>query len=216
MNNIRIENNATNVKVRIENMENGQPRVIIEPVPEQVELSEIKLGERFKIGEFAFKAIRATPANTPVIRTGYIMDGFWNDGEEYEFGDSNNYADSDIRNMLNGNVYEKLAAVVGADNILEHTVNLTSEDGLKDYGSCVDKVSLLTEDMYRQNREYLPNTGKWWWLATPYSTESNGYSRCVCGVVDDGTLGYCGCGNGCAVRPFCIFNPSLLVSRVDG
>lgn len=215
MNNIKVENNATNVQVRTEDTEYGT-RVIIEPMPELVKLSEIKPGELFKVGEFVFKTIRHTVDRCGASTNGYILDEFLDDGKEYEFGTSNNYADSSVRKMLNGAFYEKIAAIVGEENIFEHIVDLTSRDGLKDYGACSDKVSLLTERQYQENREYLPNTGEFWWLATPYSTDSNGYSRCVCVVCGVGTLGYYDCDFDSAVRPFCIFNPNLLVSRYDG
>lgn len=217
MNNIKVENNATNVQVRTEDTEYGT-RVIIEPMPELVKLSEIKLGEKFKVGDYVFRAIDATTntENWEISNQGYILENFFEDGTEYEFGDTNNYAESKIRKLLNGRFYEALVGIVGEDNIIQHSVDLTSRDGLKDYGSCRDMVSLITERMYQDNREYLPNAGKYWWLATPFSTESNGYSCYVCIVSGDGTLDYYDCVSDYTVRPFCIFNPSLLVSKYDG
>ena len=206
MGKIKVENNAKNVLVKIE--ENGK-KIIIEQMSEQMELSEIKPGEKFKVGEFVFKKLYSE------IGEGCILDEFIDDGDGFKFGDSNNYAESKIRKYLNGTFYRKLVEVVGEDNIYKHTVDLTSEDGLKDYKSCQDKVSLLTERRYQIYREHLPNTGKRWWLATPYSTEGNGYSRGVCVVRGGGALGSGVCGYGNAVRPFCIFAPCLLVSRID-
>ena len=202
---IQVENNATNVKVRTEDTENGT-RVIIEPMEEQIELSEIKLGEKFKVGEYVFKAIKG----------GYILDGFLEDAKDYKFGNDNDYTNSDIRKMLNSTFYDKLAKIVGEENILKHDVDLTSMDGLKEYGTCRDNVSLLTEKMYKDNREYLKNMGAWWWLATPYSTKSNDYSSDVCCVRVGGTLGYGYCGGERTVRPFIIFASTIFVSKING
>ena len=40
--------------------------------------------------------------------------------------------------------------VVGKDNIIQHKVDLTADDGRTDYGVCDDYISLLTCDMYRK------------------------------------------------------------------
>ena len=129
-----------------------------------------------------------------------------------EFGKHNNYAKSDVRKYLNSDFLKELEKEVGANNIYEHKVDLIANDGLKDYGSVRDKVSLITAENYRRYREFLPNYGDWWWTATPYSCESNGYTSNVCYVYDDGALSRNGCGYSRGVRPFCIFSSSIFVS----
>ena len=70
-------------------------------------------------------------------------------------------------------------------------INLTSDDGLDDYGCVETKIGLLTADQYREHRDILPPLGDegCWWLATPYSTERAGYPSLVLYVCSDGTLG---------------------------
>lgn len=171
------------------------------------QLSDIAAGETFKIGDLEFIVLGHTNGNTCVI-----LKDFWK--EEKFDSSSNNYANSSVRKELNGKFYNKLVALVGKDNIVRHTVDLTSDDGRDDYEEVEDFVSLLTCDMYRKYvhtlDKYRPSG--WWWLATPYSTESNGYSIWVRYVFDDGALcdGDCGCDGG--VRPFCIFKSSISVS----
>ena len=204
MTNIEIVNNATNIKVTTEDTRDGK-RVIIETAPDQVKLEDIKLGGAFQVGRFVFVK----------TKDGYVLRNLLNDGKKYKFGDNNNYAESDVREMLNGEFYRELAGIVGIENIIEHEVDLMSLDGLKDYGKCRDKVSLLTLRMYQDNREYIPLVDDWYWLATGNSTPSGYPTHYVQYVGSDGGVGYGGCGCSKGVRPFCIFKPSIFVSPVN-
>jgi len=126
--------------------------------------------------------------------------------------DSNNYAVSQIRKYLTDDFY-KIIKNIGEDKIYPITTDLLSLDGQKEYDSLTgDKVSLLTVDQYRKNRDILPNMDKWWWLATPWSTECNDYTTSVCCVSGFGIVDYNYCISGCAVRPFCIFDSSIFES----
>lgn len=110
---------------------------------------------------------------------------------------------------------EKLKLQLVLDNLIPHRVDLTANDGLKDYASCVDKVSLMTVDNYRRYREFLPTYGKWWCLATAFSAESNGYSRTVCYVLSSGAVDWCGCDCSYGIRPFCIFSSDIVVTPIE-
>ena len=170
-------------------------------------LSDIPAGETFKIGDLEFVVLGHTCDNTCVI-----LKNFW---KTAVFDCStNNYANSSIRKELNGEFYNKLVALVGKDNIVQHTVDLTSDDGRNDYNEVEDHVSLLTCDMYRKYVYTLDKhrLDSWWWLTTPYSTESNGYDTWVRNVDDFGTLGDDDCDCSLGVRPFCIFKSSISVS----
>lgn len=120
--------------------------------------------------------------------------------------DTNNYAESEIRKYLNGEFYEKLAAEVGEANILLMKRDLTALDGLKEYGSCEDKVSLISLDEYRKYREVIPKADRWWWMVTPWSTKSNGWRYSVASVAPDGRVDGDRCSGRSGVRPFCIFS----------
>lgn len=122
-----------------------------------------------------------------------------------EFGENNDWRDSPIRKKLYEELYLKIVDELGADALVTIQTDLFSHDGLKDYGKCEDMVSLLTYDLYRNNRKNIPNLDEWWWLATPDSTPSgcgSDYVRCVDsgGNVD---CNGCGWGDG-GVRPFFI------------
>lgn len=127
---------------------------------------------------------------------------------------SNNYATSAVREKLNKKFLPKLIEAVGDDNILDVDIDLTSDDGLDDYGSVKDKIGLLTDSMYRKYNRIIENypADDWWWLATPYSTPHRGYSSLVRCVDGFGSLDCDCCYDNNGVRPFCIFSSAIFES----
>lgn len=132
----------------------------------------------------------------------------------FDEGNSNNFPKGTLCKYLNGEFIKKLKAN-GADTsaLIPTTIDLTSDDGLKDYGETTQKIFLLTCDMYRKYRSVIPNLDDWWWLATAYSTESNGYARGARIVSSDGSLdiNYAYYGN-LGVRPAFYLKSSILES----
>lgn len=122
--------------------------------------------------------------------------------------DKNDWRTSELREYLNGEFLEGLEE----EMLMEFERNLISLDGQTEYGSCFDKVSMLTVDEYRKYRKLLPNTDKWWWLITPWSTPCNGRERSVAVVSPSGYIDINGCYNYLGVRPFCIFKSSIFES----
>ena len=132
----------------------------------------------------------------------------------FDEGNSNNFPKGTLCKYLNGEFIKKLKAN-GADTsaLIPTTIDLTSDDGLKDYGETTQKIFLLTCDMYRKYRSVIPNLDDWWWLATAYSTESNGYASRARNVNSDGSLNNYGAYNGLAgVRPAFYLKSSILES----
>ena len=127
---------------------------------------------------------------------------------------SNNYANSSIRKKLNAEYLKKLAGVIGEENILETEIDLTSDDGLDDYGKITDKIGLLTADMYRKYNRIIEKhpVNDWWWLSTSWSTLHRGVHFSVRCVSGNGTLGNSNCDCVYGVRPFCIFSTSIFES----
>lgn len=132
----------------------------------------------------------------------------------FDEGNSNNFPKGTLCKYLNGEFIKTLKAN-GADTsaLIPTTIDLTSDDGLKDYGETTQKIFLLTCDMYRKYRSIIPNLDDWWWLATAYSTESNGYAHSARGVDSDGSLDYYGAYSGYyGVRPAFYLKSSILES----
>ena len=132
----------------------------------------------------------------------------------FDEGNSNNFPKGTLCKYLNGEFIKTLKAN-GADTsaLIPTTIDLTSDDGLKDYGETTQKIFLLTCDMYRKYRSIIPNLDDWWWLATAYSTESNGYANGARFVYSDGGLSIYYAYNGSyGVRPAFYLKSSILES----
>lgn len=125
----------------------------------------------------------------------------------------NDWKASGLRNYLNTEFYNMLAAEIGAENIIPFERDLLSMDGQTEYGTCEDKVSLISVDEYRKYRKDIPNAGYYFWTITPDSTKCNkdtGYVRVVSG---SGYIDYLNCRNNYGVRPFCIFSSAIFESE---
>lgn len=95
-----------------------------------------------------------------------------------EFGETNNFAESKLRKKLNGEYLDEWVkcGAVKEDFVLME-VDLTANDGLKDYGTCDCFLAPRTCDQHRKYRYLIPNLkNNWEWTATAYSTKENGYS----------------------------------------
>lgn len=124
------------------------------------------------------------PIVTHIVSTGIV------ERRAFDERNRNDLGVSTLLDYLNGEFLERLEDAFGEGAVAEQFIDLTSNDGLKDYGNVKTKVGLLTEEEYRQHRDILPPLGDegWWWLATPYSTERAGYPSHVRSVHSDGTL----------------------------
>lgn len=132
----------------------------------------------------------------------------------FDEGNSNNFPKGTLCKYLKGEFIKTLKAN-GADTsaLIPTTIDLTSDDGLKDYGETTQKIFLLTCDMYRKYRSIIPNLDDWWWLATAYSTESNGYAHYARHVFSDGSLdSYYAYSGYYGVRPAFYLKSSILES----
>ena len=90
-----------------------------------------------------------------------------------EFGKTNNYSESYIREELNdSNLAKKLKEKFG-EKLVPISLDLLSLDGLDDYGLVKgDVLAIPNIDIYRKFRKNITKLDRWWWLATPDSTPS--------------------------------------------
>ena len=132
----------------------------------------------------------------------------------FDEGNCNNFAVASSKEYLNGAYLDNLLEDVNGPNaFLTTELDLTTDDGLKDYGTCTVTIFLLTVDQYRRNRDVIPNADDWWWLSTAFSTKSNGYESLARGVGTDGTLGWGRAYRGYdGLRPACNLSSDLLIS----
>lgn len=132
----------------------------------------------------------------------------------FDKDNKNDFAAASIREFLNGDFLEELAAA-GADKdaFVPIVLDLTSDDGLDHYGTDTVKIGLITDQMYRNFRGIIPNASDWWWTCTPFSTARNGYSSFVRYVYSSGALSYLDAYLGYwGVRPLCCLKSDISVS----
>lgn len=168
--------------------------------------SGLKVGDMFELAGLTWTILDVTE------------DGYKCISERFEDGmvfddNSNDWRTSSLRKYLNKDFFNRLASEIGEDNIIPFERDLLSLDGQTEYGNCEDKISLLAVDEYRKYRKLLPNTDKWWWLITPWSTHCNGYKKTIAVVSPSGYVNGIVCNSDDGVRPFCIFSSSIFGSE---
>jgi hypothetical protein len=129
--------------------------------------------------------------------------------KEFDEQNRNNWKETTLREYLNTDFLQELKEN-GAEP-LAHISDLTTDDGLDDYGTSEDKVFLLTADQYRKYRKHISPVSGFWWLLTADST-INHYVRTV---LTDGTSNYGANAyyGSCGARPACVFPSSIHVGE---
>ena len=197
INNQKIELTDEQVKLIMEAQNEGK----------SIQLADVPAGEVVKIGGYELLVLEQMEGTTALICKDLI-------DEEAQFGETNNYDGSYVDDIC-GSLAEALEAEIGEDDIVTHVVDLTSDDGLKDYGKIERRVSLLTADLYRRYVEILDKfkPDSWWWLATPHSTKRHNNDSWVKCVSPSGYFHNDYYFNFNGVRPFCILKSTIFVSK---
>ena len=175
----------------------------------KVQLSTLNPGDVFKIGEHDFIVLMQCREETAVISKGFMA-------ENVKFDeDSRNYKESNLKKVIENQIQPVIEKEVGAKNLIEHEVDLTSVDMQDEFGGFKCKVRPITFDEARLYNNLLvnKNLNDWWWTCTPWSTEDRGWKYSITvvapsGVIDDRI--YDGSGG---VRPFCILKSNIFVSK---
>ena len=162
----------------------------------------------FKVGGIEFAAFPEANGVIPAVAKDVLFSSC--------FGGSNNFAESLVLEKLQADVLPKIIDAVGEENLCPIRTDLTTFDGLKDYGCIETKISLPTLDFYRANVDVFERhkTSRWWWLATADSTAAHNWADWVLCVAPSGNvdIGHGNCGRN-GVRPFCILKSDIFVSR---
>ena len=170
-----------------------------------VALRTLKAGAEFKLGDDVYIVLEQDGDNTKIISKDFLY--------TMAFGESNDWRESNIREKLNSEHYGRISAIVGKENIVPMTRDLSAMDGSGSYGTCEDNISMLTFDEYRKYHSILGievDYPDWWWLLNPASMRKD-YARVVCFVCSNGVPDWNVCVWSCGVRPFCILKSSVLV-----
>ena len=138
-----------------------------------VRLNSVRPGERFELDGAEFIKLDEALGGAFVVAADTLPDAGPFEHEDAERDDHNNFVGScleaDILEWADSHPTIKAA-------MLERPIDLTSMDGMTDYGTPCVKARTLTIDEYRKYRQYIPLTSKAWWTATPWCTKRSPYS----------------------------------------
>ena len=174
----------------------------------KVQLSTLNPGEVFKIGEYDFIVLEQCGERAVVISKGFMA-------ENVKFDeDSRNYKESNLKKVIENQIQPVIEAEVGAKNIIEHCVDLTSVDMQDEFGGFRYKVRPITFDEARLYNNLLvnKNLNDWWWTCTPWSTGDRGWKYSIAVVAPSGVIDNVYYGS-LGVRPFCILKSNIFVSK---
>lgn len=178
---------------------------------EKVKLSELAAGDKFSTDIGTFIVLEQTPEGTKVITENLYR-------EDVQFDDNTkNYKESALCKLCDEEIFAEFAEVFGAENIIEHEVDLTTVDMQKDYGTMNCKVRPITFDEARKYNDLLVNKElpDWYWTCTHWSTDDRGLKYSVAVMSPAGNINNYIYNYNYGVRPFCILKSNIFVSKED-
>lgn len=124
--------------------------------------------------------------------------------EAFDPDGCNNWVKSRARKKLN----TEFLSLLDENDLLPFESDLTADNGDTAYGKCVDKIGILSCDLYRKYRKIVPLFDEWMWTCTPWycGTPSSGNADTVRSVHSDGTLYSYYALNAYGLAPACIFH----------
>lgn len=175
----------------------------------KVELSTLAPGDVFEIGKNDFIVLEQIGAETKIISKNFMAEDIVYDE------DSRDYNKSNLKEMIEDKIQPIIESEIGENNLVEHTIELTSVDMQHEFDDCKCKVRPITFDEARKYNNLLPNKDldDWWWTCTPWSTEERGCSYSIAVVSSAGDIDGNNCGDYDGVRPVCILKSNIFVSK---
>lgn len=175
----------------------------------KVELSTLAPGDVFEIGKNDFIVLEQMSFETKVISKDFMAENIVYDE------DSRDYNESNLKKVIEDKIQPIIESEVGENNLVEHTVELTSVDMQHEFDDCKCKVRPITFDEVRKYNNLLPNKelDDWWWTCTPWSTEERGCSYSIAVVSSAGNVSSDDCCSNYGVRPVCILKSNIFVSK---
>ena len=175
----------------------------------KVELSTLAPGDVFEIGKNDFIVLEQIGAEAKIISKNFMAEDIVYDE------DSRDYNESNLKKVIEDKIQPIIESEVGENNLVEHTVELTSVDMQHEFDDCKCKVRPITFDEARKYNNLLPNKelDDWWWTCTPWSTTERGWKYGMAVVSSAGNVCDYICGSISGVRPFCILKSNIFVSK---
>lgn len=146
--------------------------------------------------------------------TKVISKGFMAENAVFD-EDTRDYNKSNLKKVIENEIQPIIEAELGADNLVEHIVDLTSVDMQHEFKLCTCKVRPITFDEARQYNDLLVNKklDDWWWTCTPWSTAERGWTYAIAAVYSSGDFSDLSHDVFNSVRPVCILKSNIFVSR---
>lgn len=176
-----------------------------------MEICKVRNGERFIVDGEEFVKLGEVAGGVFVLLVGTLPDYCAFESEDADDDrDHNNFIGSNVKRVVDEWLHRHK---ILSEAALALPIDLTSMDGMTDYGMPNVYGRILTVDEYRKYRRFIPLTDKPFWTATPWCTRSSYSSYSAADVDADGSVdGYSACdADGCA-RPALALKSSLLVS----
>lgn len=169
-----------------------------------MKIKDVKIGCKFKFGKIEFVKLDNTHGGCLCLATDALFRDCFDENNQ------NNWATSSLRQKLT----KVMGECIDTGALVQFDRDLTTDDGMTDYGHCTDTVSLLTCDEYRKYRKLIPNCGEWNWTITADNFV------CSCNVrlvLSGGSLGYRSAyGGGLGIRPLYVLKPDTIVEVQNG
>ena len=175
----------------------------------KVELASLMPGETFFVGERECIVLEQCEGITKVITKGYLakLRRFAYDAADYKV--------SELKKYIEGEIQPAIESEIGAENLVEHRINLTTVNGQDDYGVLTCKVRPLTFGEVRAYINLLVNKklSRRWWTCTAWSGLHCDYNNSVAVVHPSGYVSSSCCCEGNNVRPAFILKSGIFVSK---
>lgn len=139
-----------------------------------ITLNQVRCGEHFMLGGVEFVKLDDDKGASFVVAADIT-------GKECPFesgntkrDDHNNFVGSHIQKVVEAFLFDHPEINKA---VVDRPIDLTSMNGMTDYGSPVVHGRILTSDEYRKYRAFIPLASDWYWLATPWTTLRSPYSH---------------------------------------
>lgn len=137
-----------------------------------MEICKVRNGERFIIDGEEFVKLGDIAGGAFVLLADTLPDYCAFESEDADDDrDHNNFIGSNVQRVVDKWLHSHK---VLSEAALARPIDLTSMDGMTDYGMPNVYGRILTVDEYRKYRRFIPLTDKPFWTATPWCTRSSG------------------------------------------
>lgn len=164
----------------------------------RLDFSKIKDGEHFMYHGIEFIRLGLEQGGVLCMTAKPIAE------EAFDPNGCNNWAKSRARKKLN----TEFLSLMDENDLLPFESDLTADNGDTAYGKCVDKIGILSCDLYRKYRKIVPLFDEWMWTCTPWHCGTP-YSESAYGVRivrSAGTMNYYDATSAYGLASACIFH----------